>query len=73
MRALRLSASCPAPVATLPPRGSSPTLTFSMARILTFSMLCSVPHNIEDVAGRIMWRADRIVRLHVRTRQIPAT
>ena len=27
----------------------------------------------EDVAGRIMWRAVRIVRLPMRTRRIPAT
>ena len=38
MKPIRHPASCPAPLATLPPRGSFPTLTFSMARILTFSV-----------------------------------
>lgn len=33
-----LPASCPAPVAALPPRDSARTLTFSMPKTLTFSM-----------------------------------
>ena len=42
MRALRFPASCPAPVATLPLRGSFSTLIFSVAKILTFSMAIDI-------------------------------
>ncbi len=38
MSATRLPARCPAPVASLPTRGSAWTLTFSMPKTLTFSM-----------------------------------
>ena len=38
MSAARLPAGCPAPVATLPPRGSLQTVTFSMPGSVTFSM-----------------------------------
>ena len=57
----------------LPLEGNAQTLTFSMPTTLTFSMLCCVPHNTKDVAGRIMWRTVRIVRLHMRSSPYPAT
>ena len=38
MRAARVPAGCPAPVAPLPPRASPRSVTFSMATTVTFSM-----------------------------------
>ena len=65
MKAIPLLARYPASVAPPPSQGSAPTLTFSM--------LCCVPPNIENVAVRIMWGTVRIILLHMRTRRISAT
>ena len=46
LSAARLPAGCPAPVATLPPRGSLQRVTFSMPRTVTFSMPIGSPNPI---------------------------
>ena len=43
MRANQIQASVPAPVASLPPRGPMPTVHFSMARSVHFSMAIDTP------------------------------
>ena len=39
-----LPVNCPAPIATLSPRGSLPSVTFSMPRSVTFSMPIDIDH-----------------------------
>ena len=55
MRVTRLSAGCPALVATLPPQGSPRSATFSMARSVTFSM--AIDTRSERPCGRVYPRA----------------
>ena len=51
MRANQIQASVPAPVASLPPREPMPTVHFSMARSVHFSMAIDTGSAIPDEEG----------------------
>ena len=51
MRANQIQASVPAPVASLPPREPMPSVHFSMARTVHFSMAIDMRSREDDKAG----------------------
>ena len=55
MSAAPLPVNCPAPIATLSPPGSLPSVTFSMPRSVTFSIPI-------DITPSSRWRRNRSVK-----------